>query len=176
MAFQTPSLSFLLTSNQFVHANLMQGIFLHKPYRALFKTLFCWNWYDTKEIPSMSRRSVTVQYQSLLRCYFKVVSWCFAALGLGISVIAPLGLALVGRISPPDQRVKAISNVALIGYTGFFIGPPLMGGLSELASLATSFGALSLLLASVALALIPMLAGSLKKDWLHPIAPKTLWD
>lgn len=88
----------------------------------------------------------------------------FAALGLGISVIAPLGLALVGRISPSDQRVKAISNVALIGYTGFFIGPPLMDGLSELASLAASFGALSLLLVGVALALIPMLAGSFKKD------------
>ena len=98
------------------------------------------------------------------REFLKDIGGGFAALGLGISVIAPLGLALVGRISPSDQRVKAISNVALIGYTGFFIGPPLMGGLSELASLAASFGALSLLLVSVALALIPMLAGSFKKD------------
>ena len=88
----------------------------------------------------------------------------FAALGLGISVIAPLGLALVGRVSPADQRVKAISNVALIGYTGFFIGPPLMGGLAELASLSVSFGALSLLLAFISLALIPMLARSFQKD------------
>ncbi len=87
----------------------------------------------------------------------------FAALGLGISVIAPLGLALVGRISPADQRVKAISNVALIGYTGFFIGPPIMGGLAELASLSVSFVALSLLLASITLVLIPMLAGSSQK-------------
>ena len=81
----------------------------------------------------------------------------FAALGLGISVIAPLGLALVGRISPADQRVKAISNVALIGYTGFFIGPPIMGGLAEIASLATSFAALALLLAIVSFLLIPKL-------------------
>ena len=81
----------------------------------------------------------------------------FAALGLGISVIAPLGLALVGRISPADQRVKAISNVALIGYTGFFIGPPIMGGLAELASLATSFAALALLLAIISFLLIPKL-------------------
>ena len=88
----------------------------------------------------------------------------FAGLGLGISVIAPLGLALVGRVSPADQRVKAISNVALIGYTGFFMGPPLMGGLAELASLSASFGALSLLLAIISFALIPMLAGSIKRD------------
>lgn len=81
----------------------------------------------------------------------------FAALGLGISVIAPLGLALVGRISPADQRVKAISNVALVGYTGFFIGPPIMGGLAEIASLATSFAALALLLAIVSFLLIPKL-------------------
>lgn len=81
----------------------------------------------------------------------------FAALGLGISVIAPLGLALVGRISPADQRVKAISNVALIGYTGFFIGPPIMGGLAEIASLATSFAALALLLAILSFLLIPKL-------------------
>lgn len=81
----------------------------------------------------------------------------FAALGLGISVIAPLGLALVGRISPADQRVEAISTVALIGYTGFFIGPPIMGGLAELASLATSFAALALLLAIISFLLIPKL-------------------
>ena len=70
----------------------------------------------------------------------------------------------MGRVSPADQRVKAISNVALIGYTGFFIGPPLMGGLAELASLSVSFGALSLLLACISLALIPMLARSFQKD------------
>lgn len=88
----------------------------------------------------------------------------FAALGLGISVVAPLGLALVGRVSPAGQRVKAISNVALIGYTGFFIGPPIMGGVAELASLATSFLALSLLLATITFLLVPKLRQAWKTE------------
>ncbi len=70
----------------------------------------------------------------------------FATLGLGISVIGPMGLALAGRMVAPHLRTRAISRVAVIGLGGFFIAPLLMGGLSELFGLRVAFGAVALLL------------------------------
>ncbi len=70
----------------------------------------------------------------------------FATLGLGISVIGPMGLALAGRMVAPHLRTRAISRVAVIGFGGFFIAPLLMGGLSELFGLRVAFGAVALLL------------------------------
>lgn len=80
----------------------------------------------------------------------------FAILGLGVSIIAPMVFALVGRLCPPDRRPAAISRAAVIGYTGFFIGPPLLGGLSELAGLRAAFAAVALLLALSPLLLVPL--------------------
>jgi len=71
----------------------------------------------------------------------------FALLGLGISVVGPLGLALVGRLVPAERRTEAISRVAAIGFSGFFIAPLAIGLLSD------AFG-LRLALASVALLLL----------------------
>ncbi len=71
----------------------------------------------------------------------------FAVLGLGVSVIGPLGLALVGRMVPPAHRTEAISKVAVMGFCGFFLAPAIMGSLSELFSLRVAFafvGVLSL--------------------------------
>ncbi len=70
----------------------------------------------------------------------------FATLGLGISVIGPMGLALAGRMVAPHLRTRAISRVAVIGLGGFFIAPLLMGGLSELFGLRVAFSAVALLL------------------------------
>ncbi len=77
----------------------------------------------------------------------------FAVLGLGVSVIAPMVLALVGRRVPPHRRTVAISRVAIIGYFGFFIGPPMMGLVSEAVGLRWSFVCVAVLLASVPLCL-----------------------
>ncbi|MEL6914091.1 MAG: MFS transporter [Pseudomonadota bacterium] len=63
----------------------------------------------------------------------------FGVLGLGVSVIGPLGLALVGRLVPARHRTEAIAKVAVIGFSGFFIAPVLMGGLSELFSLRVAY-------------------------------------
>ncbi len=82
----------------------------------------------------------------------------FALAGLGISVVAPLALALVGRVVPADKRLAAISRVSVIGFGAFFFGPPLMGLVSEGFGLRASFFLVAGLLAVVAFTLVPALA------------------
>lgn len=80
----------------------------------------------------------------------------FGMLGLGVSVMAPMGFAWIGRMVPLDRRALAISRLTVVGYTGFFVGPPMMGGLSQLFGLSASFTAVALLLLLVPLVLIPL--------------------
>ncbi len=82
----------------------------------------------------------------------------FALGGLGISVVAPLALAFVGRSVPRAARLAAISRASVLGYGAFFFGPPLMGLLSQGFGLRTAFVVIAVLLAVTALALIPALA------------------
>ncbi|MFO7920727.1 MAG: MFS transporter [Nioella sp.] len=70
----------------------------------------------------------------------------FAILGLGVSTIAPMLLALAGRMANDETRGHVISRVTVIGYFGFFIGPPIMGFIAEGFGLRASFGVLALLL------------------------------
>ena len=76
----------------------------------------------------------------------------FGILGLGVSVIAPTALAMVGQSVGPGPRTHAISRTAVIGFSGFFIGPPMMGLLSEFAGLPVAFMVVGVLLI---IALIP---------------------
>ncbi len=72
----------------------------------------------------------------------------FGTLGLGVSVIGPMGLALVGKLVPPHLRTEAISRAAVMGFSGFFFAPMLMGFLSQLFGLRVAFACVSLLLLS----------------------------
>jgi MFS family permease len=72
----------------------------------------------------------------------------FGVLGLGVSVIGPMGLALVGKLVAPHLRTEAISRTAVIGFSGFFFAPMLMGLLSEAFGLRMAFLAVALLLLS----------------------------
>ncbi len=72
----------------------------------------------------------------------------FGVLGLGVSVIGPMGLALVGKLVAPHLRTEAISRVAVIGFSGFFFAPMLMGLMSEAFGLRVAFAAVALLLIS----------------------------
>jgi len=83
----------------------------------------------------------------------------FGTLGLGVSVIAPMAFALVGRRVTDDLRARAISRAAVIGYFGFFIGPPIMGFVSEATSLRMSF-----VFIAVVLALVPLLFVLLRRS------------
>ena len=58
----------------------------------------------------------------------------------------------------PAARARAISRATVVGYAGFFLGPPLMGGLSELFGLRVAFGAVALLLLVLPLVLLPVMA------------------
>jgi MFS family permease len=63
----------------------------------------------------------------------------FGVLGLGVSVIGPIGLALVGQIVSSHYRTEAISRAAVIGFSGFFVAPVLMGTVSEFYGLRVAF-------------------------------------
>ena len=71
----------------------------------------------------------------------------FGVLGLGVSVIGPLGLALAGRSVHPRWRTDVIAKAAVMGFTGFFIAPIFMGGISEVAGLRVAFAAVAGILA-----------------------------
>ncbi|WGH79441.1 MFS transporter [Jannaschia ovalis] len=73
----------------------------------------------------------------------------FGLLGLGISVIGPMGLALAGRLATPRQRTAVIARVAVIGFLGFFLAPALMGLGSEAFGLRWAFAGVAVLLAVV---------------------------
>lgn len=72
----------------------------------------------------------------------------FGILGLGVSVIGPMGLALVGKVVAPHLRTEAISRCAVIGFSGFFFAPMLMGLISESFGLRVAFACVALLLIS----------------------------
>jgi MFS family permease len=76
----------------------------------------------------------------------------FGILGLGISVVGPLGLALVGKEVPDHLRTEAISRVAVLGFAGFFLAPSLMGLLSDFFGLRIAF----LAAAGLSLTAIPL--------------------
>ncbi len=80
----------------------------------------------------------------------------FAILGFGVSVIAPLAFALVGQLARPRDRALAISRTAVIGYFGFFVGPPAMGFVSEAFGLRASFGMIAVVMFAVPLLLLPL--------------------
>lgn len=82
----------------------------------------------------------------------------FAVLGLGVSVIAPTAFAWVGRQVPAGHRTRAISRLSMVGFSGFFIGPPLMGLVSDLAGLAMSYTLVGVLLLFVPLVLVPLVS------------------
>lgn len=63
----------------------------------------------------------------------------FGLLGLGVSVIGPLGLAIVGRLVHPRERTKAISRAAIIGFIGFSLAPALIGMTSHWYGLRVAF-------------------------------------
>ncbi len=90
----------------------------------------------------------------------------FGVLGLGVSVIGPLGLAIVGRIVPAHLRTDAISKAAVMGFSGFFFAPVLMGLVSEAFGLRMAFVAVAgLVLIAVPLTLIvSKMAGANGRD------------
>jgi hypothetical protein len=83
----------------------------------------------------------------------------FALVGAGVSCIFPLILSAASR-TPGLAPGTAIAAMATAGYTGFLVGPPLLGSLAELVTLR---GALALLAISGVLVL--MLGSSIGRGY-----------
>jgi MFS family permease len=67
-------------------------------------------------------------------------------MGLGISVVVPTALAVAGRLAEPAARSRAIARTTVLGYLGFFLGPPVLGFVAEMAGLRASYGLVAALL------------------------------
>ncbi len=87
-----------------------------------------------------------------------VALFSFALAGLGISVVAPLTLALVGRVVPKKIRLAVIARVSVLGYGAFFVGPPIMGLIAEGFSLSSAFLSVACVLAIFGVSVVPLLA------------------
>lgn len=77
----------------------------------------------------------------------------FFAGGAGISVGAPIFFGTAGRSAAPHERARAVSTVTTLGYLGFLVGPPIVGGVAQAFGLRASFALLAglgLLLAAAA--------------------------
>ncbi len=79
-----------------------------------------------------------------------VMILAFALVGLGVSVLFPLVFKSAGSF-PGVSRGRAVAGVATIGYTGFLIGPPVLGWIAEPTSLRVSLMIVVVLAAAVAL-------------------------
>ena len=80
----------------------------------------------------------------------------FVILGAGVSVIAPVALALIGRLVDPRLRTQAIARASMLGYLGYFFGPPALGAISSLFGLRIAFGVVALVLLGL-LPLVPVM-------------------
>jgi MFS family permease len=77
----------------------------------------------------------------------------FIVLGIGASVVAPTAFTLVGKMAPPEARARAVARATLLGYFGYFFGPPVIGFIAASFGLRAAFGTAAFaLLAVVALA------------------------
>ena len=81
----------------------------------------------------------------------------FIVMGIGSSVIAPTAFSLVGRLADPRARARAVARATLLGYFGYFFGPPTLGLIAGAVGLrmAVVFAALMLLMVLV---LAPIMA------------------
>lgn len=77
----------------------------------------------------------------------------FVVMGIGASVIAPTAFSLVGARAAADARARAVARATLLGYFGYFIGPPGFGFIAGTLGLRYAF-----VFAALALCLIPLLA------------------
>jgi predicted MFS family arabinose efflux permease len=73
----------------------------------------------------------------------------FIIMGLGSSVIAPTAFSMVGQMAHPAARARAVARATLLGYFGYFFGPPFVGFLAGHFGLRAAFVFAAVLLASV---------------------------
>lgn len=77
-------------------------------------------------------------------------------MGIGGSVIAPTAYAIIGRKAQPAARAHALARATVLGYMGYFFGPPALGLISQMFGLPMAFVAMAgvLVLAQGVIALL----------------------
>jgi fucose permease len=75
----------------------------------------------------------------------------FICLGAGLALVVPMVLSACGRI-PNVHPGRAVATVSACGWTGFVLGPPLIGALSSMASLRLALFVLPLFTCVIAVA------------------------
>jgi hypothetical protein len=73
----------------------------------------------------------------------------FGLVGAGLSCVFPVVLSSAAR-TPGMAPSAAIAAVCTVGYLGFLVGPPSIGGLAELLGLPAALGLVVLLCALIA--------------------------
>jgi MFS family permease len=69
----------------------------------------------------------------------------FFLMGIGLSTIVPIVYSLAGNVSSLSPGV-GLAMVTTVGYTGFLIGPPLIGFLADWKTLRTGLSVVAILL------------------------------
>lgn len=72
-----------------------------------------------------------------------------AITALGMAVVVPSALTLLGGHVTEETRAKALSRAWMLGIAGFFIGPALMGGVAELFGLRVAFVFIAVIVAVI---------------------------
>lgn len=78
----------------------------------------------------------------------------FIVMGVGSSVIVPTAFSLVGRLGPEEARARAVARATLLGYFGYFFGPPMLGFIAGAFGLRAAF----VFAAAVLLCIFPLAA------------------
>lgn len=81
----------------------------------------------------------------------------FIVMGIGASVLAPTAFTLVGQMSDPKVRARAVARATLLGYLGYFLGPPLLGVIAGTFGLRMAFVFAAVLVGAIFL-FAPLLA------------------
>ncbi len=81
----------------------------------------------------------------------------FIVMGVGSSVISPTAFSLVGRLADPASRARAVARATLLGYFGYFFGPPMLGLIAGSFGLRYAFVFAAVMLLTV-LVLAPLMA------------------
>ena len=63
----------------------------------------------------------------------------FIVLGIGAALISPTAFSLVGQLARPEARARAVARATLLGYFGYFFGPPTLGFIAGTFGLRMAF-------------------------------------
>jgi MFS family permease len=88
-----------------------------------------------------------------------------AGAGAGIALVAPALYGRAGREAKADDRGKAIARLTVFGYTGFIVGPALIGFISQASNLRVGIATLAALAVGLAVGGFAVLRGPAKTDF-----------